>query len=177
MPKVKPLKNTIKPAADQHEAEKLLDSIGMLQDRVSSIEDDLSADVRAAKEKHQQRAKPLLDEIDTLFAQLQGWADIHREDLTDGGKRKTVKLATGEIRWRKTPPSVSLTKVADVIQRLKDAGLQQYLRSKEEVNKDAILADPDPASAIRGIKVSSREEFVAVPHRTQLERATPSGDK
>ena len=87
---------------------------------------------------------------------------------------KPAKLSTGELLWRTTPPSVSLPKKQDaVIQALIRADLGHLIRTKQEVNKEAILDDTDAVKGIAGIKIKRREEFVAKPFESQIERAEP----
>lgn len=60
-----------------------------------------------------------------------------------------------------------------VIAALKDAGLNDLVRVKEEINKDLILAEPARVAGIKGVRIESREEFVAKPFESQIERAEP----
>jgi phage host-nuclease inhibitor protein Gam len=43
------------------------------------------------------------------------------------------------------------------------------VRVKEEINKEAILAEPDLAAKIPGISITQGEDFVIVPFETELE--------
>ena len=52
---------------------------------------------------------------------------------------------------------------------LKSFGLERFLRTKEEIDKTAILAEPDAVEHIKGISITQREEFVIVPFETKLE--------
>lgn len=157
--------------ASQRDAEQLLDEIGVLQERVDVIEADMNAELRTVKDAHEVRAQPLNAEIEQKFAELQTWAESHRADLTQNGKRKSANISTGEIGWRKNPPSVRITKPVDVIERLNHAKLTQFLRVKIEIDKEAVLADKDTATAIAGIKVDQKELFFATPYRSQIERS------
>lgn len=68
-----------------------------------------------------------------------------------------------------TPPKVVVRAVENVLDYLRMAGLNRFIRSKEEVNKDAILAEPEAVADIKGISISQREEFIVVPFETALE--------
>lgn len=157
---------------DQKEAEALLLRIGTLQRQVSRIEagmNDMLADIKA---RHEEQAAPANAEIEVAFQALHAWAEANRETLCPG-RLKTAKLATGEIAWRVTPPSVRIMKPEVVIERLKHLGLTDLLRTREDINKDAILADPARVESVKGIAITQREEFVAKPYESQIERVEP----
>jgi phage host-nuclease inhibitor protein Gam len=88
----------------------------------------------------------LQQQIDALHQGIQIWCEGHRSALTQGGKVKTANLITGDVVWRQRPPSVTIRQAELVIQRLKDLGLRDYVRTSEEVNKTALL-DMDAAAS------------------------------
>jgi phage host-nuclease inhibitor protein Gam len=110
------------------------------------------------------------DEIDAARAQItelqeaiQAWCEAHRAELCPG-RAKTANLTTGEVSWRQRPPSVSVRGKEAVIEALHNFGLARFIRTIEEVNKEAILADVDAVAGIAGIKITSGvEDFVIVP--------------
>ena len=106
----------------------------------------------------------LKKELDRLQAGVQTWCEANRAELTKDGKTKTANLTTGEVRWRIRPPSVSIRKVDDVIAMLKKFSLVKFLRNKEEINKEAILAAPEEVKGIAGITIKSGiEDFEIIP--------------
>lgn len=109
--------------------------------------------------------EPLSTEIDAVQRAVQSYAETNRDKLTNGGKSKTVPFTTGEIGWRQRPPSVGVRAADAVIDTLKKLGLARFVRTKEEVNKEAILAEPDAARGIAGLTVNSGiEDFFVVPY-------------
>ena len=95
---------------------------------------------------------------------IQAWCESHRDELTKNGKQKTGYFNTGEVQWRQSPPSVRVMKADQVIENLKLLGLVQFIRTKEEINKDAILLDPATASTVSGITIKAgMEEFNVKP--------------
>lgn len=114
-----------------------------------------------------QDAQPLLDKLQaqaqSLQAGLQTWCEANRATLlADGGK--TANLITGEVSWRIRPPSVTVRGVEDVLSQMRAHQLLRFIRTKEEVNKEAILNDPEAVSGIKGITVvSGVEDFIATP--------------
>jgi len=154
----------------REEAEQLLKQIGGLQNQVTAIEGNMNDQLIKIKEKFEVKAKPLNDEIADKFHALHIWAEANKITLLNG-KAKTAKIATGELSWRTTPPSCRLTKQGVVIETLKRMNLLEMIRTKEEVNKEAVLANPEAVEGIAGISISQREEFVAKPFETNIERA------
>ncbi|EPC4825652.1 host-nuclease inhibitor Gam family protein, partial [Salmonella enterica] len=89
---------------------------------------------------------------------------------TKGGS-KTANLITGEVAWRTKPDSVSIKGVELVLETLKKLKLDRFIRRKEEVNKDAILADKKAVENIKGISiVSGKEVFSITPFEQEIEK-------
>lgn len=114
------------------------------------------------------RCQPALDELKTKLTTLseavQGYCEANRAELTNGGKVKTANLVTGDVQWRQRPPSVRLSKSEVVLETLARLGLSRFIRTKEEVNKDAILDEPDAIKGVAGITVvTGVEDFVITP--------------
>jgi phage host-nuclease inhibitor protein Gam len=55
--------------------------------------------------------------------------------------------------------------VRDALQRLR---LDRFLRTKIEINKEAILNEPEAVALIPGIKISQIEDFVVTPFEADL---------
>lgn len=68
-----------------------------------------------------------------------------------------------------TPPKVVVRAVENVLDYLRQAGLDRFIRSKDEVNKEAVLAEPEAVAHIKGISFSQKEEFIVLPFETELE--------
>ena len=138
------------------------------RNRVEAAMGDAIAEVRA---RFEAQAQPMAASILALSSGVQTWCEAHRSELTAGGKTKTGLFATGEVRWRMTPPSVVLRGVEAVLDALRARGLMRFIREKQEVNKDAILAEPEAVAGVPGIRVAQEEEFVVVPHEAELAEA------
>lgn len=158
--------------ADRAGAEKLLAEIGRLQRQHARIEADMNDRLAAVKEEHEAHASQVNEEIEQKFIALHTWAEGNKKTLLKG-KAKSARLATGILSWRMTPPAVRISKAKDVIDRLHAKGLGFLIRLKEEINKDAILADPEQVKGVKGITITQREEFAIKPFESQIERAEP----
>ncbi|MCW5830173.1 MAG: host-nuclease inhibitor Gam family protein [Deltaproteobacteria bacterium] len=171
MSKTSKVKTTaIQPAASRTEAEELLARIGKNQRKVTAIESRLSDRVTKLQQEAAQEAEPLNAEIENDFQRLHLWAEANRGALLEGNS-KTAKLATGELSWRVSPPKCTLTGEAAVIASLKKHGLEDAIRTKETVDKETILDDPARFDGIKGISVTQKEDFIAKPTESEIERA------
>lgn len=167
---------TIAAAQTRAEAEDKIERIGLLQRSVSRLEADMNDQLSQIKAQHGKLAKPHQLEIESLFASVQSWAEVNRSQLCKG-KLKTARLNTGDLSWRVTPFKVTIRGQGKVMESLKALRLSRFIRKKEEINKEAILADTksrDAASAVAGISVQQVEEFVIKPFESELEKAGKS---
>jgi len=119
--------------------------------------------------KHYQPAlEGLQGQLLLLQEGVQAYCEAHREELC--GKGKTANLVTGEVSWRTRPPSVSIRGADSVMETLKRMGLSRFIRDKSEVNKEAILNEPDAVKGIAGITiVKDVEDFAITPFEVQAE--------
>ena len=86
-----------------------------------------------------------------------------------GDKQRELLRATAEMQWRQRPPSVRITGAESVIETLERLGLSQFVRTKQEVNKDAILNEPDGVKGVAGITVvTGVEDFVITPFQQEV---------
>jgi phage host-nuclease inhibitor protein Gam len=143
--------------------------IGRLQRERQRLETAMNDEMALIKARYEAEAGPHGDRIKVLTRGVQAWCEAHRAELTTNGKTKTVALADGEVRWRTCPPRVTIKAQDVVLATLRRLGLTQFIRAKEEVNKEALLLEPEAASSIKGITISQKEEFIIVPHESQLE--------
>ncbi|MFO1418362.1 MAG: host-nuclease inhibitor Gam family protein [Methylotetracoccus sp.] len=143
--------------------------IGIAQRERERIQADMNDALAKLKEMHEAQAAPFKDEIEMLSKGVQLWCEAHRGELTHDGKRKFHHFAAGEVKWRMRPPSVGLRAMDNIIDACKRLGLARFVRVKEEVNKEAMLAEPDLAGTITGVTIRQGEDFVIVPFETELE--------
>lgn len=154
----------------REQATEAIAQIGAAQRERDRIAAAMNDELSAIKRRYEEQARPHGDRITELANGVQTWCEAHREALTNGGKVKTAALASGEVRWRTTPPSVSIKAADKVMEALRSLRLERFIRSKDEIDKTAILAEPEAVAHIKGIGISQREEFVIVPFETELEQ-------
>lgn len=153
------------------EAAKFLMRIGKEQRTITKIESDLNTKVDKLKTGAVADAQPHQLEISRLVEGLFAYAEVHRDKLTDGGKRKTVEVPTGTFGWRITPPKVNLRGVKSILETLHSLELTRFIRAKEEVDKEAMLKEPKVAKGVKGVSITQHEEFIAKPSELKLEIA------
>lgn len=133
------------PAADalqtKDEVAARIRQIGDLQREVLRSETTMNDKIAEITEAHQPGIAEKQTRILGLIAQVQTWCETHRAELTEGYKVKTANLITGEVGWRADPPSVAARDLEAILPQLDSLGLDTYIRSKRELNKEAILND------------------------------------
>lgn len=134
----------------------------------------LSADLNDAIANLTGAAAPQLKALSEQIIRLQNgvhtWCEAHREEIC--GKGKSANLVTGEVSWRQRPPSVRISGMEAVIAWLKQMGMSQFVRTREEVNKEAMLNEADKARAIPGVSiVTGIEDFVITPFEVDTQEA------
>lgn len=142
--------------------------IGDLQRQLTVAQAEMNDAIAEITERYQPMLNSIKQMMTPLQAGVQVWCEANRHDLTRGGKVKTANFTTGEVAWRQRPPSVSVRGADVVISALAELGLIRFIRTKQEVNKDAILAEPDAVRGVAGINViTGVEDFVIVPFEVE----------
>jgi phage host-nuclease inhibitor protein Gam len=145
--------------------------IGDLQREHGRVGSDLNDQIAELTDTAAPQLKALSEQIIALQKGVQAYCEAHREELC-GAKGKTANLVTGEVQWRQRPPSVKVTGVDAVLAWLKNMGLSSFIRTKEEVNKEAMLNEQDKARSVPGITiVTGVEDFVIVPFEVDTQTA------
>ncbi|EEY08710.1 host-nuclease inhibitor Gam family protein [Mannheimia haemolytica] len=143
--------------------------IGDKQRELQRLATAMNDELAAISASYAQHIDALKEDIKPMQKGVQMWCEVHRNELTDNGKCKTGSFVTGEVQWRIKPPSVSVRNAESVIELLENFGLHQFIRTKQEVNKEAVLADPQAVSAIEGINIKSgEEEFIIKPFEQEV---------
>jgi phage host-nuclease inhibitor protein Gam len=135
---------------------------------------DLNDLVAAATADRQPTLQALTDQMEALRTGIQMWCEARRVELCGEGDRhgKTVNLVTGDVAWRQRPPSVSVRGNDAAVDTLHRLGLGRFVRTKAEVDKAAILAEPDAVRGVQGITVvTGLEDFVITPFEVASEVA------
>jgi phage host-nuclease inhibitor protein Gam len=156
------------------EANDFIARLGAAQRERVLIETAMNEELAAAKARHEATAAPHKAKAEALIRGLQTYAEAHRTELTKDGRVKFHRFGAGEVSWRTRPPKVTIRGLETVIDALKRLGLGRFLRVKEEVNKEAMLAEPETAATVAGVSIGSAgEDFIVKPFETELEEVAP----
>lgn len=142
--------------------------IGALQRQrtvLHAANDELLAQI---DRRNKQELGPIEEEIQTLHKGVQLWCEANREAITRGGDVKYARFPAGEVKWRTRPPRVLLRGIDALIALFKMRGLGCLIRTKEEINKEAILADPKSVEGIGGVSIEQGEDFIVEPFETEM---------
>ncbi len=154
----------------REEASNFVRMIGENERQRARIEADMNDAIARIKEDAELRAEPLKSAIVAMTEGLKTWCEANRAALTDGGKVKHHEFAAGKVSWRLRPPKVTIRKAEEVIERIRAMGLKaRFLRIAEEIDREAMLRDPDRARGIPGVTIGSEgEEFSVEPFEAAL---------
>lgn len=151
------------------EVQSAIKEIGDKQRELLRLSTEMNDELAAISERYAPLLETIKDDLKPMQKGVQMWCEVHRNELTDNGKCKTGSFITGEVQWRVKPPSVSVRNAESVIELLENFGLHQFIRTKREVNKEAVLTDPQAVAAIEGINIKSgEEEFIIKPFEQEI---------
>jgi phage host-nuclease inhibitor protein Gam len=141
-----------------------INKIGRLSREITVTQAAMNDEIAAVTDRYTAEFTPLQDKVKSLSAGVQSWCETNRDDLTMNGKVKTGQFITGTVQWRQKPPSVAVRGVEAVIETLKRLKLSRFVRTKEELNKEAILNEPAAITGIAGLSIKKGvEDFVIEP--------------
>ena len=138
--------------------------IGDLSREHTRLTTEMNDKIGATSEQYAPQLKNLEKEIEPLQKAVQEYCEANRDELTEFGKTKTANFVTGEVQWRQRPPSVAIRGAESVLESLMRLGLDRFIRTKNEINKEALLNEPEVAKGIAGITIKTGvEDFVIKP--------------
>lgn len=118
----------------------------------------------------QKKIDPINKQIDQLFQACQVWS-LDNKNIICNGKTKTLKLATGNIEFKDSKPSIKLDDGVDpetIIKTLKRRKLESYIRVTEAIDKNALVAAPDVVKKLPGVSIVTSETLYIKPAATKL---------
>lgn len=170
MGKKKPVKRTTVAVPKSREGlAEFVRQIGDHRRAIDTAQIRLNNQIERLKAQAGEVSRPHEEAIGQLLEGAFVFAAGNREELTEGGKTKTVQLPTGVILWRTTPPSASIRNKEVVIASCESLGLTRFIRVRKEPDKEAMLKEPEVAKTIKGVTITQREEFVVKPSEVDVE--------
>lgn len=136
---------------------------------LARVETEMNDRIAEITVEYEPRVNTLKASIQAMQRGIQTWCEAHRPDLTEGGKSKSGHFTTGDVQWRQRPPSITVRGVEAVLAWLEEKRLDRFIRTKREVNKEAMLNEQEIAAAVPGVTVvSGVEDFVISPFEQEL---------
>jgi len=148
---------------------------------IAKKESDMNVKINAIKEKYTEDTKDAQRELDNLMADIESFCNKNKSDFE---KLRSRTLSFGTIGFRNNPPKVMLLNrkynnntVLELVKRLFKG---KYIRSKEELNKEDILADysqkiiSDKDLSGFGLKIDSNETFYCEVNWEELQSVNSS---
>ena len=139
---------------------------------------DREAQLKAIDDRLGPQLQHLNETLQTLTAHVKAWADENPEEFAG---KKSLETTHGTLGWRmgqwqveklagwiwsRTKKSAKAAKV--VLELLKDKFGKKYVRIKEEVDKDALIADRGTLTAEQlqsvGVRLLQEEHFFVDPN-------------
>ncbi|RRW89170.1 host-nuclease inhibitor protein Gam [Pandoraea apista] len=138
--------------------------IGDVNREIIRLQAAMNDEIAIITQRYQEQMSPHQEHLLSMQSGVQVWCEANRDRLTEGGKVKSHNFVTGQIQWRVRPPSCTVRGAESVIELLKVRSLDRFVRVKEEINKEAILNEPDAVKDVPGISINTGiEDFVIEP--------------
>ena len=162
---------------DYGRVNELIADLGTQRRRIAILEAAMNEQLAAIKARFELDAadSKLIANVNEKL--IRDWCRENRKGLTRDGAVKYHDFPAGRVTWRKDPPSVSIPKkaVGMILAWLHEHKLAAFIRIKEEIDKEAILANPNTAARIPEIKIrKGGVRFVVEPFNVDLSVA-PGG--
>jgi len=131
---------------------------------------EMDARLHRVREQYQQQLAALAAQLRGYIEALHDWAEAHPEYFR---RRRSLDFPSGVIGYRITPPAIRPVRGwtwAEVLARLRERGRRQYIRIREDVDREALLAARDTEDlAEYGLRIVQRDEFFVEPRMTRVE--------
>lgn len=169
---IKRTKKKVVTGVTRAQADEAFAAFSKAQSEQQKIEAEMELAMTKVRQKHQDRLSELSEEQKDQFAVLESFALENREELFD--KKKSLELVHGVIGFRSGNPAVKNRKGftwAAITEMLKEF-LPKYVRTKEEPDKEKLLADRDDVEVAAkfkkcGITIAQDETFFVEPKKEE----------
>jgi phage host-nuclease inhibitor protein Gam len=128
---------------------------------------DMDKAITAARERYEATIATCNQAIEEKSELVRAWAEANPAEF---GKVKSIDFVHAVIGFRTATPTLKTLRGWTwdrVLEKLKDLGLKQYIRTKEEPNKQTLLIDRDGLQLpTLGLQVEQKESFFIEPKLT-----------
>lgn len=161
------IKKNLITAPDRTELPSLMQTIALSSARKKRIESELETSIARLRAKYQSEIDNLNIDIKEATDKLEAWASNNPSEFE---KRRSLDLTHGMIGYRMGNWKVDYDRgiAKKAVDILKGLGLTQFVRTKDEVDKDAIIASKTDDEIMKklkpvGIHVTQDETFFVAP--------------
>lgn len=159
-----------------------VDEIARLEVELRGLEADRDKAIQVVQEQHESKIEETKKRIKALMA-LSGIYSIANRAALFVGKLKSAASSLARFGFREGNPSLkTLNKKHtwdSVLKKLEEAGKTQFIRTKQEVNKEALQAAKlsDAELAGYGLRFDQGETFFVEPKSEEAKRLTEVTDQ
>jgi phage host-nuclease inhibitor protein Gam len=150
----------IETIADWQKADELIKQIGELQLKIKEHEAAASEVINDARAELAEAVEPLYKKITVLTDSLEAFAANHVEDF---GKAQSRKLNFGLLGWRKSTSISIKAATLELVKKIFGKKAKAYIRTKEEVDKEAMSKLTDQQLASVDARRKPKEVFFVEP--------------
>lgn len=175
MTRVKP-QNIIPTLESLDDVDATLARIAGFKRHVALIEAGMNEDVDRIKLAAAKECEPVKQDIAALEQAVLRYAEAHKTELFTA--RKSLALSFGVIGYRASTKLKTLRKFTweRVLQTLRDKALPHLIRTKEEVDKEALKGLAPEALAELGVQAVQEDTFFYELDEQELGAAVQSGN-
>jgi len=168
------IKRTAPLIRSRAEMEILVGDICTLKIEEQKIKTGMNEEIKAIKDQYDPDLAGIADELNLKMLAAEAWAESH---LVEFGKLKSVDMTHGIVGWRTgqpQPKTLSGWTWDRVLEKIEGIPLMAaYIRTKREVNKQALVADREKIGEADlravGVRIIQEEAFYVEPKLQTVE--------
>lgn len=145
--------------SDIRQAEGYLAEMAALDRKLTGIANDMNTAIDAAKERASNESAPLLARRKALGEAIGTYSTLNKGELFK--ERKSLDLGFGVIGFRLSTQIMQAGRVTKemTLEKLHEYGFTDGIRTKEEINKDAVAGWPEERLALVGLRRRVQDAF------------------
>ncbi len=123
----------------------------------------------AITQRYEAAERELIGKRDKAQAIIEQYANENRNELLPKGA-KSAKFGGATISWKTSPPSLKIAEgldIADVLEKMEAEGMNDYIITKYEIDKNGIIRNADSLAddllPKLGLSIESKETFSVKP--------------
>jgi phage host-nuclease inhibitor protein Gam len=167
------LKPKILTPQTREEAEAVVGEIAALKNFEAQTKALMDQRLQEVRQEYEGQLASVSEDLTVPLMRIQAWAESNPDLFS---KTKSIQMLHGIVGWRISNPTVKLLSGftwTKVLERIKALGHDSFIRKKEDVDKECILATREHLleGDLRqmGVKIAQDESFFVEPKATPTE--------